>query len=163
MTVKKLFLIRHGKAEDYSFLKKDYDRNLIEKGQKRTALIAQKLIAHLSSGKTQVVSSTANRALQTAQLCCEVINYPQQHIQLEKGIYEAYYSDILRVINAIPDDVQNVLVFGHNPGLSDLTNYLCHSAIDLKTAHVAKIILAEGFNYQEISGGTCHLEAVITE
>ena len=163
MTVKKLFLIRHGKAEDYSFLKKDYDRNLIEKGQKHTTLIAQKLIAHLNSGKTQVVSSTANRALQTARIFCDVIHYPQQDIQLEKGIYEAYYSDILRVINTIPDDVEQVLVFGHNPGLSDLTNYLCHSYIDLKTSHAAEIILPENFNFSEISGGTCHLQTVITE
>lgn len=163
MTQRKLFLIRHGKAEDYSFGKPDYERNLIERGKERAKLIAQKLIPHLSQGKTRLISSTANRALQTAIIFSEILDYPVKEVQLEKSIYEAYYSDILRVINAIPDDVQNVLVFGHNPGLSDLTNYLCHSAIDLKTAHVAKIILAEGFNYQEISGGTCHLEAVITE
>lgn len=163
MAQRKLLLIRHGKAEDYSFLKKDYDRNLVERGKERSKLIAHKLLPDFGKDKTLVISSTANRALQTAHIFCEILNYPTKNIQLEKSIYEAYFLDILKVINNITEDVDTVCVFGHNPGLSDLTNYLCHSAIDLKTAHAAKIILPADFNYTEISGGTCQLEAVITE
>ncbi|WP_231561009.1 hypothetical protein [Sphingobacterium sp. T2] len=59
--------------------------------------------------------------------------------------------------------MDTLLVFGHNPGLSELTNYLCNSYIELKTAHAAKIILPEGFDFDTLSGGTADLETIITE
>lgn len=163
MSSKTLYLIRHGKAEDHTFLKRDYDRNLVDKGKERAELVANKLKQDLLENNTLVISSSANRALQTAEIFCVQIDYPINAIQVEKDIYEAYYQEILKVINQIPDDIDTVLVFGHNPGLSDMTNYLCDSYIDLKTSHVSKIILPAGFNFSEVSGSTCHLETVITE
>jgi phosphohistidine phosphatase len=163
MKTKTLYLIRHGKAEDHSFLKRDYERNLVQKGQDRAAFVAKKLSQQLLDNYTLVISSSANRALQTAEIFCAHIDYPIKSIQQEKEIYEAYYRDILQVINQVDDNIETVLVFGHNPGLSDLTNYLCDSYIDLNTSHVSKICLPEGFNFSEVSGGTCHLETVITE
>ena len=163
MITKTLYLIRHGKAEDHSFFKKDYDRNLVDKGIERSLLISIKLKLDLQKENLLVISSSANRAIQTAKIYCEEINYPIQNIQLENGIYEAYYTEILKVINNVEDHIDTVLVFGHNPGLSDLTNYLCDSIISLKTSHVAKITLPKNFNFKEISGSTCYLAAVITE
>src|SRR5690606_2801353 len=163
MKSKILYLIRHSKAEDHSFSKRDYDRNLVDKGKDRAAVVANKLKLHLNDNATVVISSSANRAKQTAEIFCEHIHYPVTSIHLVKEIYEAHYSDILPVINSLDDNIETVLVFWHNPGLSDLTNYLCYSYIDLKTAHAAKIILPEGFNFSDVSGGTCHLESGITE
>ena len=162
--MKTLYLIRHGKAEEFSFLKNDYDRNLIKKGMERSNCIAEKLKQHLNDNqKTIVISSTANRAIQTAEIFCDSINFPIKNIQMEKSIYEAPYQQILQILNTVPDDIEIVLIFGHNPGLSTLTNYLCNSYIELKTAHVAKITLENGFNFKEVSGGTCYLDGVITE
>lgn len=163
MATKILYLIRHGKAEDHSFLKKDYERNLVDKGQERSLLIANMLKQDLPANKTLVISSTAKRALQTAELFCHKLGYPIATIQLEKGIYEASHTEILKVINQVNAHIDTVLIFGHNPALSDLTNYLCNSYIDLKTSHVAKIILPESFSFNEVSGNTCQLETVITE
>ncbi|MGN0002417.1 MAG: SixA phosphatase family protein [Sphingobacterium composti] len=162
MKSKNLYLIRHGKAEDHSLLKRDYERNLVEKGRYKSLTIATKLKDDLSSNNLLIISSTANRALQTAEIFCQKIAYPIQDIQLEKSIYEAYHTEILKVINLVNNDIDNIIVVGHNPGLSDLANYLCESCINLNTSHVAKIILPEGFNFSEVSGGTCHLETVIT-
>lgn len=163
MKTKTLYLIRHGKAEDHSFLKRDYERNLVQKGKERAEIVAKKLKQELVESKSLVISSSANRAIQTAEVFCKHIDYPITSIQQEKEIYEAYYREILKVINLIDDSIETVLIFGHNPGLSDLTNYLCDSFVDLKTSHVSKIRLPENFNFSEVSGGTCHLETVITE
>lgn len=164
MGTKNLFLIRHAKAEEHSFFKKDYDRNIVEKGIDRANTIANKLKASIDkSQNTLIISSSANRALQTAQIFSAILGYPAHNIQLEKSIYEAHYKEILKVINKIPNDIETVLIFGHNPGLSDLTNYICDSYIDLKTSHISKIILPEDFNFSDISGSTCQLETVITE
>lgn len=163
MKTKTLYLIRHGKAEDHSFLKRDYERNIIAKGKERAEIVAKKLKQHLQINKTLVISSSANRAMQTAEIFCTQIDYPIKSVQQTKEIYEAYYRDILQVINKIDNTIETLLVFGHNPGLSDLTNYLCDSFVDLKTSHVSKISLLEGFNFSDVSGSTCNLETVITE
>ncbi|NGM72632.1 SixA phosphatase family protein [Sphingobacterium sp. SGL-16] len=163
MSNKILYLIRHGKAEDHSFLKRDYERNLVEKGINRSQIVAQKIKKQLSKEEILIVSSSANRALQTAEVFGEIVEYSKSEIQQESSIYEAYYTEILKVINKVDNKANTVFIFGHNPGLSDLTNYLCNSYIDLKTSHAAKIILPEGFNFSEVSGSTCQLEGVITE
>ncbi|MBD1429232.1 SixA phosphatase family protein [Sphingobacterium litopenaei] len=163
MPKKILYLIRHGKAEDHSFLRRDYERNLVEKGISRSQIVAQKIKKQLSKEEILVVSSSANRALQTAEVFGEILGYSKSEIQQERSIYEAYYTEILKVINKVDDNVNTLFILGHNPGLSDLTNYLCNSYIDLKTSHTAKIILPEGFNFSEVSGSTCQLESVITE
>ena len=163
MLAKTLYLIRHGKAEEHSFLKRDYERDLVSKGIERGKIVANKIKAQLQASNLLVISSSANRALQTAEVFCEQLGFPQNDIQQTKKIYEAHYLDILEVINQVGNEIDTLLVFGHNPGLSYLTDYLCNVNTDLKTAHCAKIILPERFHFSDVSGGTCHLETVISE
>lgn len=159
---KKLYIIRHAKAEIYSFDRKDYDRNLIDKGEERAVRIAHELKEIFEvSDNTLAISSSANRAIQTAQIFCPILNIPISKIQLEKSIYEAYFKDILQIINEVDDSVDMLLVFGHNPGLSDLTNYICDSYIDLKTAQVACIELEDNLHFSELSSNTAHLKKVL--
>ncbi|MFZ4863560.1 SixA phosphatase family protein [Sphingobacterium sp. Mn56C] len=161
--MKRLYIIRHAKAEFPSLLKDDYDRNLMDKGIKRAQQIALDLKNRLKiTANTLVISSTANRALQTAELFGTILGYPLENIQQQQSIYEAHYKTILEVINKVPNTVENLLVFGHNPGLSDLSNYICDTCIDLKTAHVACIELEEGLDFRELSGGTAHLKNILT-
>lgn len=163
MQKKKLYLIRHAKAEEYNLGKRDHDRDIVDKGKMRASQISKDLAGALRvTSYTLVISSTANRAMQTAELFCNKLNYPLSSIQQEKAIYEAFYLDILKVINKISDQVDTVLVFGHNPGLSDLTNYLTNSYIDLKTSHVAIIELETGIDFQTLSGGTATLKSILT-
>lgn len=160
--MKKLYLIRHAKAEDYSFAKKDYDRNLVAKGKERAKQIATLLKEELVlTPQSRVLSSSANRAIQTAELFCKILNYPVTEIRQDKNIYEARYLDILTSINQTSGSVENLLVFGHNPGLSDLAHYLTDTYIDLKTAHIAVIELEEGIDFTSLAGGTASLIHVI--
>lgn len=164
MSNKKLYIIRHAKAEIPTWEKKDFDRNIMDKGAVRAQYIASKLKDILIvDDKTAVISSTANRAIQTAHIFCASLGFPVHNILQTKAVYEAYYQDILHIINQIPDHINTVLVFGHNPGLSDLTNYICNSYIDLKTSHVAVIDLEEGIDFASLSGGTGTLTQTITE
>lgn len=160
---KKLYIIRHAKAELHSFDKRDYDRNIIEKGKERASRIAHELRDVLKiTDNTLVISSSANRAIQTAEIFCPILNLPSDKIQQEKSIYEAYFKDILQVINSVDNSVDTLLIFGHNPGLSDLANYICDSYIDLKTSHVACITLEEDLHFSELSSGTAHLNKVLS-
>ena len=164
MKPKTLFLIRHAKAEEFSFFQKDYDRNLMNKGITRAKHIASKLKDVIrTEEEILVISSSANRAIQTAHIFCDILNYPQNHIIQTQNIYEAHYLDILNEINKVPDHIDTLFVFGHNPGLSNLTNELCNSYIELKTSEAAQIELLENFTFAELSAGTAQLKKVFTE
>lgn len=164
MTTKTLYIIRHAKAELPTWDKRDFDRNIITKGIDRATTIAEYLKTFLSIREnTAVYSSSANRAIQTAEIFCKTLGFPLKDIQQTREIYEAHHLDILRVINQTANNIDTLLVFGHNPGLSNLTNYICDTYIDLKTSHVAVIELEEGIDFATLSGSTGNLKQVITE
>lgn len=162
--------MRHGKAEDPDFTKRDFDRNLVNRGQEDANQIGkalwssfddrQKATIREANSRVKLISSTANRAIQTAELVANVFEFPSDRIQREIEIYEAYHLDILKVINRVPDEVETVFIFGHNPGLSMLVNYLTDQHVDLKTANAAHLILNEEFTFAELSEQTATLQHV---
>lgn len=160
--MKTLYLIRHAKAEEHSFSKDDFYRDLQKKGRERAERIAQKLKGSLKiDEKTLVISSSANRAIQTAELFCEVLGYAKESIQQTRDIYEAHFMDILKVINSVPDEYDTLLIFGHNPGLSNLTNYLSHSEIELATSNVSILQLEGDLTFEMLGGGTANLVGLL--
>lgn len=160
MAARTLYLIRHAKAEEYSFLKTDFDRDIVTKGEERAQAIARTLSEALTVDRhTLFLSSSANRAIQTAEIFATILGYPTAEIRQDKSIYEAHHLDILQAINQVEDTVTRLLVFGHNPGLSMLTEYLTDDFVDLKTSHVAAIKI-EGLTFAELSGSTAQLEKV---
>jgi len=164
MKTKTLYLVRHAKAEEHSFAKRDYDRDLVEKGKEKTEQIASTLAQQLRpTASTLALSSSANRAIQTAYLSCEIIGYPTDQIVLDKSIYEAHFLTILEAINTTSEDIDTLLVFGHNPGLSDLVDHLTHAYVNLKTSEIAVIQLEEGIDFSHLSGDTATLKTVITK
>ena len=120
----------------------------------------QKATIREANSGVKLISSTANRAIQTAKLVANVFEYPSDRIQQEIEIYEAYHLDILKVINRVPNEVETVFIFGHNPGLSMLVNYLTDQHVDLKTANAAHLILNDEFNFGELPEQTATLQHV---
>ncbi|GGH23002.1 phosphohistidine phosphatase [Sphingobacterium alkalisoli] len=162
METKSIYIVRHAKAEDHSLSKRDFNRDLINKGKERAHRIATELAPLVTvNEKTLVISSPANRAIQTAEIFCSILGYPAEKIQMEINIYEAHYLDILRVINNLTGSYESIWVFGHNPGLSDLTNYLCDSQVDLLTANVAIIGLENEVDFASLAGSTGNLKTVL--
>lgn len=165
METKSLYIIRHAKAELPVFGNDDFDRDLILKGTERAMLIAQKLKMQLSSidENTLVISSTANRAMQTAKIFCDILGYPEERIVWEPKIYEAHYLFLMKYLNDIPASFDHVLLFGHNPSVSDLVDYIADRFVNLKTAHVAYLELEENIDYSLLSANTASLQTIITE
>ena len=49
---------------------------------------------------------------------------PVSGIQERHEIYLADHRTLLRLVNGLPDHARSVMLFGHDPGLIDLVNYL---------------------------------------
>jgi phosphohistidine phosphatase len=158
---KDLFLIRHAKS-DWSFDLRDFDRPLNARGFRDAPIMAERLQIYYPK-PIHLISSTAKRAITTAQLFAENRKISLADIQLAPEIYEATKDKLLELINNFPDAHQQIAVFGHNPGISDLINYLTSEGImDVPTCAWAHIHFAHADHWSEISGGTGHLIKLAT-
>ena len=123
---KQLLLVRHGKSDWGNTDLSDFDRPLNKRGKENAPEMAERLI-NRGLKIDQIVSSPAKRAKSTAKYFADAYNI--DHIQFEESIYEANTSALLKVVNGLDDDAENVVMFGHNPGFTDFANELCNADI----------------------------------
>ncbi len=124
---KELLLLRHGKS-DWSGSQRDFERPL----KKRGKLAAQRMGEYL---KTQhivpdlILSSPAERAKTTAIKLAKAMGKTSAHVTMSNFLYAAKVDDFIHVIRQCPEDKQRILIVSHNPGLEQLTRYLCNNVI----------------------------------
>lgn len=127
--MKMLYVIRHAKSSWDSPLLNDFDRPLNERGARDAPrmgkrLKEKKLIANL------FLSSPAKRALTTAEKIADTLDYPIEKIKTDRDLFHAEDEEILRIVKHVSDKHEVVLIFGHNPGLTDFANRLTDTSID---------------------------------
>ena len=87
-----------------------------------------------------IVSSPATRAWSTAKIIAEAINYPREFLQKEKSLYLAPLGAILDVVMAQDSGFNNLMIVGHNPGLTDFVDFLVPGLTNnLPTAGVVSV------------------------
>ncbi|MCX2584220.1 SixA phosphatase family protein [Pedobacter sp. MR22-3] len=123
---KQLLLVRHGKSDWGNLDLKDFDRPLNKRGKENAPEMAERLLKR-GFKFDLMVSSPAKRAKSTAKFFAEAYQFDQ--IQFEASIYEANTQALLKVINSLDDDANTVIMFGHNPGFTDLANALSDADI----------------------------------
>jgi phosphohistidine phosphatase len=130
-----LHLLRHAKTNQISPTGKDFDRELLPRGYEQIAELKQYLEGSPIAPK-HILCSTAMRTRQT--LAALQALWPAAAVQYIDELYLASKHEILDAICALnsPDDV---LVVGHNEGLSELTIYLSDQAIWHKTCGLASL------------------------
>ncbi|MGO4877519.1 histidine phosphatase family protein [Pedobacter sp. AJM] len=123
---KQLLLVRHGKSDWGNLDLKDFDRPLNKRGKENAPEMAERLLKK-GFKFDLMVSSPAKRAKSTAKFFAEAYQFDQ--VQFEASIYEANTQALLKVINSLDDDANTVIMFGHNPGFTDLANALSDADI----------------------------------
>ena len=126
--MKTLCIIRHAKTEVQAMGQRDFDRELAKRGLSDAPQMAKKL-KEIDLMPDKIVSSPAARALATAQLFADKLKYPLTKIEQNSLIYAAALGSLIKVVKELSDDDKTVFLFGHNPGLTLLANYLCTSPI----------------------------------
>ena len=123
---KQLLLVRHAKSDWGDVDLADFDRPLNRRGKENAPEMAERLL-NKGFKFDLMVSSPAKRALRTARYFAEA--YQITEISTIKAIYEANTSTLLSIVNNFDDGAEIVVLFGHNPGLTDLANQLCDGDI----------------------------------
>jgi phosphohistidine phosphatase len=121
--MKTLTLVRHAKSSWKDASLADRDRPLNKRG-KRDAPEMGRRIAAAGIRPSLIVSSPAVRAWTTARIIADEISYPREFLQRDKRLYLASVNGILDVIVAQDPGFNSLMLVGHNPGFTDLANYL---------------------------------------
>jgi phosphohistidine phosphatase len=136
MSAKRLLILRHAKSDWHSGVEEDHDRPLAPRGLKAAASVGG-WIARAGLVPRSVISSTAVRARTTAEIAAREGGWSTS-VRLTRNLYEASPAAILGEIGGEPDDVDVLLIVGHEPSLSQLVSRLIGAAaIRLPTAALA--------------------------
>jgi len=125
--MKTIYLVRHATADKGKPKSPDMKRVLSKKGRKEAVKMAKKLKKN-GMLPDLLVSSPAKRAIQTARVFAKAIKYSKDKILLNKTLYEANNASsneaLLEDVRSMDDQYHSVMVFGHDPLLTEFAHYL---------------------------------------
>lgn len=139
--MKTLFLIRHAKSSWGDTALPDKDRPLDDRG-KRDAQKMGKRLAKRDVKPDLILSSPATRALATAEIIAKKLDYKLEDILVDDRLYASEADDLLNVIHKLGDKLERVMLFGHNPEVTELAHRLSSEITHMPTCAVAQFTFA---------------------
>ncbi|MFE3069428.1 SixA phosphatase family protein [Streptomyces sp. NPDC059247] len=123
-TPRRIALLRHAKADWNQ--ESDHERPLAERGRADAPLVGRKL-AGTGIGFDLALCSTALRTRETWKLAVQALPERPRTVY-EERLYEASLGELIALLNEVPDEVSDLLVIGHNPGMHALADALAGEA-----------------------------------
>jgi phosphohistidine phosphatase len=153
--LKTLHLLRHAKSDWSDGTLPDHDRPLNKRGRRARKLIA----AHVDGWPVDlVVCSTAVRARATAEAVVDALGC---ECRFEPAIYRNGLGDLVSVVRELPSPAEVVLLTGHNPGIEELTEFICGDSPAYVTAALGTIEL-DVASWADVDRDTGRLTALVT-
>lgn len=126
--LKRLFLLRHAKAQPADGGTEDFDRTLMLSGMQDGAAIARYLRKN-DYRVEKIFCSSSARTTQTAEL---VLHEITAEIEYRESLYLAEPAKILAAVRAAPASVSALMMVGHNPGLEESAALLAREPVRSK-------------------------------
>ncbi len=127
--MKTIYFVRHAKSDWSVAARSDHDRPLNARGRRDALKMAQ----WMSEKKIEVDSlivSSACRTTMTAQYFLENLKISEQKMVIEPKIYESSAETIIKIIYSLNNNLNTVMIFGHNPAFTELANRFSTAQID---------------------------------
>ena len=131
--MKKITFLRHSKSSwDYNL--DDIDRPLNNSG-----VVKIKKIAELSKvqfiNSDIIFSSSATRAIHTSLILTRCLSINSNRISICEDLYTFEFNEVVNFINKIENKYSEVVLVGHNPAYTEISNYFSENKIlNLPTA-----------------------------
>lgn len=119
--MKTLYLVRHAKASRDKKGITDWERPLTPSGIQRATKVAKKLSAK-KAVPDKMISSYAFRALNTGLIFAAQMRYPLAAVEIDDILYMKKASQITDMLKKQNDSITSIMLFGHNPSISELCN-----------------------------------------
>ena len=157
--MKNLFLLRHAKSSWDNAALVDFDRPLSKRGISN-AILLSKYIQKNSISFDLVLSSPSERTQSTLDLVLSSFD-PIPTTTFKESIYHASASSLFQLIKEQDDEIDNLLIIGHNPGLHILTETLTNESI-LKFPTCAFVKITNFNRWKDLDAVILNLESLIT-
>ena len=135
--MKTLLLIRHAKSSRDDPALSDRERPLNDRGEKDAPMMGQRL-AKRHVKPDLIISSPAVRARATAQAMAREIGYELRDIAIDERLYASTADVLLAVVQSLDKKLDCVMLFGHNPEMTELAQRLSGEIPDMPTCAVAE-------------------------
>ncbi len=140
--MKTLYLCRHAKSSWADPGMDDFDRPLNERGLRNAPYMAQ-VFKERGERIDLIITSPAKRAMTTARSFADTLAIDKEHFIQDRAIYLAERITLMHVVNSVPSVADRVMLFGHNPGFTELIDHLSDAGIDnLPTCGLVRIDFA---------------------
>ncbi len=118
--MKTIYFVRHAKSS-WNEPVTDKERGLNDRGYSDAKLIAEALQKE-DLAIEKVFSSTAKRAEITCSILTHTLEIPEEIIEYTDDLYDFDGRGVLKFIKKLPDDLDKVALFGHNPAFTGVVN-----------------------------------------
>lgn len=171
--MKYLTVVRHAKSSWDQPGLADHDRPLNARGLRAVPAVATFLnqtyfgaaesTEPLLPKPDRLITSTAARALATAQVFRETLNLPIDSLLLQSSLYLASAEKILRVVQAMDENWGHAMIFGHNPGLHEFCDHILARANVQRMPTCTAVLIGFPLEYWgEADWNTAQLIGLIT-
>ena len=150
--MKAIVLVRHGKSSwEYDVM--DRDRPLKSRGVNDAKLVVSQFIKKSKIPKI-IFSSPAKRALSTCRIFAESLDVSENSINVIEDLYDFGGENVINFIKNLPNDYDDVLIFGHNHAFTSISNIFGSIFIDnLPTSGLVKLNI-EIDDWKDLKKGT---------
>ncbi len=126
--MKTLYMMRHAKSS-WDFDVSDEQRPLNKRGLNDASLVGKELKT-LIKPLDKVLSSPAVRAHSTAKIVLGYLGIPDTIFSLEEDLYDFGGNQVIEVIKNCNDNIDTLMIFGHNHAFTSIVNLYGSEKID---------------------------------
>ena len=123
-----LYLLRHAQSAEKQVGQSDKDRELTPTGIKQCIRIANFFLQQKTFPQA-ILCSSAERTKTTGSLIADALKIDLEALFLHDELYEASTRTLFQFIVDLDNELENVLLVAHNPGISYLAEYLTKTEI----------------------------------
>lgn len=135
--MKTLYLLRHAKSDWNDSSLADRERPLTARGERDAAKMSKRWLRRHATPEL-IVSSPAVRALATAKAIARGLDSDFERVVIIDRLYAAPAHALVGVIEGFDDNLERVLLVGHNPGLTDLAHLFSTQITHMPTCALAE-------------------------
>jgi phosphohistidine phosphatase len=144
---RRLIVMRHAKSSWDDPSQSDHERPLNGRGRKEAPEVAHRLV-ELGWVPDLVLSSDSERTRETWE-CMENVFDDTIEVRWLESFYHGTMNDVLEALEDVDDDVECIMVLGHNPGWEGVVSWLASEFITMTTANAA-LLGADGESWDEV-------------
>jgi phosphohistidine phosphatase len=154
--LKNIVFVRHAKSSWTNLAPTDFERPLDTRGFHDAPIMAKRLET-IGIKPQKLITSSAIRATTTADYFASVFNLKKEET---KSLYHAPPETYLDVLSTLEEEIMSVIIFGHNPGITEICHLLGQTSTD--NIPTCGIMISEySGDWEKITWQKMHLKTLL--